>query len=179
MNVTAKPHAPSCDRNRDAILAVLREHFDARRSVLEIGSGTAQHAVYFAECMPHLTWQASDKEEHLPGMRLWIDEADLPNLPPPIPLDVRQEWPAARFDAIFSANTLHIMGWLEVEQLFTRLPHILEEDAVVALYGPFNYGGQFTSDSNAKFNDWLQARGPHMGIRRFRGRGRLGHGPLD
>jgi cyclopropane fatty-acyl-phospholipid synthase-like methyltransferase len=164
---TTKPHAPSCDRNRDAILAVLREHFGSRRRVLEIGSGTAQHAVYFAQALPHLTWQASDMEENLPGMRLWIDEADIPNLPPPIRLDVRHEWPAARFDAIFSANTLHIMSWDAVELFFARLPQVLSGDAVVAVYGPFNYEGRFTSESNARFNDWLQARGVHMAIRDF------------
>jgi len=164
---TIKPHAPSCDRNRDAILAVLRDHFDTRRQVLEIGSGTAQHAVYFAQALPHLTWQASDVEENLPGMRLWIDEAVLPNLPPPIHLDVRHVWPNARFDAVFSANTLHIMGWAEVECLFARLPAVLDAVAVVAIYGPFNYDGRFTSDSNARFNEWLQERGSHMAIRDF------------
>ncbi|WP_200892106.1 DUF938 domain-containing protein [Methyloterricola oryzae] len=167
MNAIAKPHAPSCERNRDPILAVLREHFAGRRKVLEIASGTGQHAVYFATHLPHLSWQASDLEEQIAGIGLWVDEAALPNLPPPLPLDVRKEWPQERFDAVFSANSLHIMAWAEVECLFARLPDVLEPEAVLAVYGPFNYGGRFTSDSNAQFNAWLQARGAHMAIRDF------------
>lgn len=162
-----KPHAPSCDRNRDPILAVLRDHFADRRNVLEIGSGTGQHAVYFAAALTHLNWQTSDTEDNLPGIRAWIDEAKLPNTPAPIALDVAGEWPNAKFDAAFSANTLHIMSWPQVEATFAGLARVLSDDAVVAIYGPFNYGGQFTSESNAAFNDWLQARGKHMAIRDF------------
>lgn len=162
-----KPHAPSCDRNRDPILAVLREHFADRRNVLEIGSGTGQHAAYFAAALTHLDWQTSDVEENLPGIRAWLDEAKLPNTPAPIALDVAREWPNSKFDAVFSANTLHIMSWPEVEATFTGLARVLTGDAVVAIYGPFNYGGKFTSESNAAFNEWLQARGQQMAIRDF------------
>lgn len=100
-----KPYSPACERNRDPILAALRPHFADRRRVLEIGSGTGQHAVHFAAALPHLVWQTSDRPEWLPGIRLWLAEAGLPNTPPPIELDVRGPWPAERFDAIFSANT--------------------------------------------------------------------------
>ncbi len=163
-----KPHAPACDRNRDPILAVLREHFADRRAVLEIGSGTGQHAVYFAAALPHLMWQTSDRAENLPGIRLWLDEAALPNTPAPQVLDVNQvAWPALRFDAVFSANTLHIMSWPEVERLFARLPALLADDVKLAVYGPFNYGGKFTSDSNAAFDASLKTRAPQMGIRDF------------
>jgi cyclopropane fatty-acyl-phospholipid synthase-like methyltransferase len=162
-----KPHAPSCDRNRDPILAVLRQYFADRRAVLEIGSGTGQHAVYFAKALPYLVWQTSEMEENLSGIRAWLDDARLPNTPPPVTIDVNGEWPAKHYDAVFSANTLHIMGWEEVEQLFAHLGEVLASDAVVAIYGPFNYGGKFTSESNAAFNDWLKARGPHMAIRDF------------
>lgn len=160
-----KPSAPSCERNRDPILAVLRVQFAGRRRVLEIGSGTGQHAVYFAAAMPWLAWQCSERAEHLPGIRLWLDEAALPNTPPPIELDAGSPWPAGRYDAVFSANTLHIMSWPEVEQLFTHLPGATTDDAKLAVYGPFNYGGRHTSDSNAAFDQWLQARGAHMRIR--------------
>ncbi|WP_243042149.1 DUF938 domain-containing protein [Dyella sedimenti] len=160
-----KPSAPSCERNRDPILAVLRVQFADRRRVLEIGSGTGQHAVYFAAAMPWLAWQCSERAEHLPGIRLWLDEAALPNTPPPIELDAGSPWPAGRYDAVFSANTLHIMSWPEVEQLFTHLPGATTDDAKLAVYGPFNYGGRHTSDSNAAFDQWLQARGAHMRIR--------------
>lgn len=160
-----KPHAPSCDRNREPILAVLREHFADRRDVLEIGSGTGQHAVHFAAALPHLTWHASDRASNLPGIRMWLDEAALPNTPPPVELDVGGAWPTRRFDAAFSANTLHIMGWPEVERLFAALPAILERDAKLAIYGPFNRGGAFTSESNAAFDASLRAKSPSQGLR--------------
>jgi cyclopropane fatty-acyl-phospholipid synthase-like methyltransferase len=162
-----KPHAPSCDRNRDPILAILQQHFADRREVLEIGSGTGQHAVYFASALTHLRWQTTELEENLPAIRMWLDEVQLPNTPPPLVVDVSGDWPEKRYDAMFSANTLHIMSWQEVEQLFTHLDAVLAADAIVAIYGPFNYRGKFTSESNAAFNDWLQARGAHMAIRNF------------
>jgi cyclopropane fatty-acyl-phospholipid synthase-like methyltransferase len=161
-----KPFAPACERNRDPILGVLRAHFSDRARVLEIGSGTGQHAVHFAAALPHLTWQTSDIAEHLPGIRAWVDEAMLANTPPPIELDVAAgEWPEARYDAIFSANTLHIMSWREVENLFKALPSITTADAKLAVYGPFNYGGEYTSKSNAAFDESLRQRAPHMGLR--------------
>ena len=161
-----KPYAPSCDRNRDPILSVLREHFAGRRRILEIGSGTGQHAVYFGAAMPHLVWQTSDRTEHHDGIRQWLDEARLPNVLAPLALDVAaDQWPARRYDAAFTANTLHIMAWPEVESLFAGLDGALEADATLVVYGPFNYGGRFTSDSNAEFDRWLKARGAQMGIR--------------
>lgn len=160
-----KPNAPSCERNREPILAVLREHFADRRNVLEIGSGTGQHAVHFAAAMPWLSWQCSDRADNLPGIRLWLDDAALPNTPAPLELDVAGAWPAHRYDAVFSANTLHIMSWPEVEMLFARLPDVTTADAVLVVYGPFNDHGRYTSDSNAAFDQWLKARGAHMGIR--------------
>lgn len=160
-----KPSAPSCERNRDPILEVLRQHFADRREVLEIGSGTGQHAVHFAEAMPVLTWQCSDRADNLPGIRLWLDEAGLSNTPPPIELDVGGAWPFHHYDAVFSANTLHIMGWDEVERLFDRIAGVTTDDAILAIYGPFNYDGRYTSESNAEFDQWLQARGSHMRIR--------------
>jgi hypothetical protein len=162
-----KPHSPACERNRDPILAVLREHFTDRTQVLEIGSGTGQHAVHFAAALPHLTWQTSDVEENLAGIRAWLDEAELSNTPPPLTLDVNGEWPLAAFDAVFSANTLHIMSWLEVQHMFLRLNQLVAVDFKLAVYGPFNYGGRFTSESNAAFDVSLKRRGAHMGIRDF------------
>ena len=160
-----KPHSPSCERNRDPILDVLRVHFADRQQVLEIGSGTGQHAVHFAAAFPQLRWQCTDRVENLPGINLWLDEAGLPNTPAPIELDVSGKWPAQRYDAVFTANTLHIMAWDEVEQLFDHLAEATTDDAKLMIYGPFNYGGQYTSESNASFDQWLQARGAHMRIR--------------
>jgi cyclopropane fatty-acyl-phospholipid synthase-like methyltransferase len=161
-----KPFAPACERNRDPILSVLRAHFSDRMHVLEIGSGTGQHAVHFAAAMPSLVWQTSDRIENLPGIRAWLAEANLANTPPPIELDVATgRWPTARYDAIFSANTLHIMSWAEVEMLFAALPRITTTEAKLAIYGPFNYDGAFTSASNAAFDESLKQRAPEMGIR--------------
>ena len=167
MDPNAKPYSPSCDRNRDPILAVLRDHFMDRNRVLEIGSGTGQHAVYFADALPHLSWQASDLRENLAGMAAWIGEAGLANTPPPLALDVEAAWPAGNYDAVFTANTLHIMGWPAVFRLFAGLSAVLAADAKLIVYGPFNYGGQFTSQSNAEFDLWLKARAGHQGIRDF------------
>lgn len=162
-----KPYSDSCDRNREPILEVLRDHFADRHHVLEIGSGTGQHAVHFAAALPRLTWQTSEVDSNIPGIRMWLEESGLPNLPPPITLDVTGDWPDVRFDAVFTANTLHIMGWAEVRALFAALPKVLTADAVLAVYGPFNYDGRFTSESNASFDAWLKQRSAHSGIRDF------------
>lgn len=162
-----KPYAPACDRNRDPILAVLREHFADRQRVLEIGSGTGQHAVHFAAALPHLTWQTSDRPDNLAGIRLWLDEAALANTPPPLALDVNGPWPRQRFDAVFSANTLHILSWAEIERMFAGLATVLDQTARVAIYGPFNYGGRYTCESNAQFDRWLKREDARRGIRDF------------
>lgn len=163
-----KPFAPSAERNRGPILAVLREHFAGCRRVLEIGSGTGQHAVHFAAALPHLAWQASERPEALPGLRMWLDEAALPNTPPPLALDVAAPWPPlGTFDAVFSANTLHIMGWAEVEALFRALPAVMAPNGVLAVYGPFRVGGRFVSENDAAFDAALKAAAPHRGLRDF------------
>jgi trans-aconitate methyltransferase len=164
---THKPHAPSCDRNQGPIREVLLQHFSQCRRVLEIGSGTGQHAVFFAAALPNAVWQTSDVEEHLAGIRMWLDEAALPNTPPPLRLDVNGPWPATRYDAAFTSNTLHIMSWPEVQKLFAALDGALEPHAVLAVYGPFNYGGRYSSDSNRAFDEWLKQRSEVSGIRDF------------
>jgi cyclopropane fatty-acyl-phospholipid synthase-like methyltransferase len=163
-----KPRSPSCERNQGPILEVLKQHFPQAGQVLEIGSGTGQHAVHFAPAFPQAVWQTSDVEASLPGIRLWLEEADLPNLPPPLPLEVSGRWPEVRYDAVFTANTLHIMGWAQVQKLFAALPGVLTEDATLVVYGPFNYGGRFSSESNRQFDQWLKQRhSPLSGIRDF------------
>lgn len=172
--MSEKPYSAACERNRDPILAVLREQFVGRRHVLEIGSGTGQHAVHFAQAMPWLIWQTSDRAENMPGIQLWLAEAALSNTPAPIELDVATgRWPQARYDAIFSANTLHIMSWAEVEALFAALPVITVANARLAIYGPFNYDGKYTSASNAEFDCSLKMRAAQMGIRDFASVNRL------
>jgi cyclopropane fatty-acyl-phospholipid synthase-like methyltransferase len=162
-----KPWSAACERNREPILGVLLQHFSDRRRVLEIGSGTGQHAVHFAAALPQLIWQPSDRVENLAGIGSWLDQARLANVLQPLELDVNGRWPAGEYDAIFSANTLHIMSWPEVVQLFTQLPAVMTPQAKLVVYGPFNYGGRYTSDSNAAFDRSLKATVPHRGIRDF------------
>jgi hypothetical protein len=161
------PDAPSVARNRAPILEVLREHFANSHKVLEIGSGTGQHAIHFAAALPHLLWQCSDRADALPGISAWLASAARPNTPAPLALDVSAPWPAQGFNALFSANTLHIMRWQDVENLFRNIPTALESPARVVIYGPFNYGGRYTSAGNAEFDQWLKARDAHQGIRDF------------
>lgn len=163
-----KPYSEACDRNCEPILAVIRPLLRECEAVLEIGSGTGQHAVYFAKQLPHLVWHTSDREEQHEGIRLWLKQADLANTRLPLPLNVMQDvWPALAVDAVFSANTTHIMHWPEVEALFQGVGRLLPARGLFLLYGPFNYAGCYTSASNAHFDEWLHARDPHSGIRNF------------
>jgi cyclopropane fatty-acyl-phospholipid synthase-like methyltransferase len=170
----------ACERNKGPILDVLRLEFAASHRVLEIGSGTGQHAVHFATHLPHLTWQPSELQENLPQLieRLRVEGAA--NLAAPIALDVREEpWPGVAADAIFSANTLHIMSWADVQQFFRGAGAVLSgalaagNDAVLCVYGPFRYDGRHTSASNAEFDAYLKARDPRSGIRDFEALERL------
>jgi len=160
-----KPFSPACERNQDAILAVLRAQFADRQRVLEIGSGTGQHAVHFAAALPQLVWQTSDVPNNLPGIRQWLADARLPNTPPPFAFDINGAPPPGCFDAVFSANTLHIMGWEEVQHLFALLPGLMTADALLTVYGPFNDNGGFSSPSNAAFDASLRADDQKRGIR--------------
>lgn len=163
-----KPYSEACDRNRDPILAVIAPLLSRCRAVLEVGSGTGQHAVYFAARLPHLVWHTSDREENHPGIRLWLEEAGLANVRPPLSLDVTQApWPRLDIDAVFSANTTHIMHWSEVEAFFRGAGARLPKGGIFLLYGPFNFGGHYTSESNAQFDLRLKGRDPLSGIRNF------------
>lgn len=161
-----KPYAESSEQNKHAILMVLQQEFTHAQSVLEIGSGTGQHAVFFAQLLPHLQWHASDVPEYLSGIAMWVNEYAGPNLHGPYTLDVTQpDWPLTQVDAVFSANTAHIMNWTAVQAMFAGVGRILSRGGRFCLYGPFNYHGEYTSDSNARFDDWLKARDPQSGVR--------------
>ena len=163
-----KPFSQACENNKAPILAVLASAFSEVNEVLEIGSGTGQHAVWLASHLSHLRWQPSDRADNIPGMQLWFNEAGLTNLLPPLELDVTQTpWPVTQVEAVFTANTLHIMGWPEVETFFDRLGQVLKPGGKLCIYGPFNYGGVYTSDSNARFDQWLAQQSPHSAIRDF------------
>ena len=163
-----KPHAEACDRNQGHILAVIQPLLTDTRKVLEIGSGTGQHAVYFAARLPHLTWYCSDLLNNLAGIRAWLDDANLENTPEPLHLDVSQPgWPEQEYDAVFSANTTHIMSWEEVQAMMKGISQSLLPGGIFLLYGPFNYGGDYTSPSNAQFDAMLRQRDPKSGLRDF------------
>lgn len=161
-----KPCSEACLRNREPILRVLRQVFTESGSVLEIGSGSGQHAAYFAEQLPHLDWQPSDRAENLAGIRAWVADAQMDNLRAPLELDVDQTpWPVSTADYVFSANTAHIMAWPQVQRMFTGVGALLPAGGCFCLYGPFNYDGEYSSDSNARFDTSLRNNAPHMGLR--------------
>ena len=169
-----KPYAESCEKNKEPVLGVLKEIFANSTRVLEISSGTGQHAVYFGRELPHLIWQPSELAQNLPGIRAWLDEAQLPNVLPPLAIDVNDaRWPVTAVDAIFNANTVHIISWAEVERMFAHIARAIAPGGCVCLYGPYNYDGKFTSESNARFDAWLKARDPNSGVRDFEAVNRL------
>jgi len=171
-----KPFSDACERNKAPILIVLGQEFASVENVLEVGSGTGQHAVYFGEHLTHLTWHTSDLEENHDGIMQWLDEHKLDNVHSPVTLDVsNSEWPGDQFDAVFSANTAHIMSWPEVELMFDGIGHMLRPQGVFCLYGPFNEGGEFTSESNRSFDELLKARDVAMGLRDINDLVDLGH----
>lgn len=160
------PFSQACENNKAPILAVLQQAFANCSKVLEVGSGTGQHAVHFAAALPHLCWQASDQAMYLPDLTERLRRAALPNLALPLQLDINADaLPEQQFDAVFSANTLHIMPWPVVKQFFSRLTALTTQQATLCIYGPFNYNGRFTSDSNKAFDLSLKSRDPAMGIR--------------
>jgi SAM-dependent methyltransferase len=161
-----RPCTAACERNREPIAARLGERLPANGDVLEIGSGTGQHAVYFGARFPGMFWQPSDVAENHPGIRGWIEFAGLKNVRAPFELDVlSSKWPAGVFDAAYTANTAHIMPIDAVERMFEGVARALASHGFFFLYGPVNRNGEFTSDSNRAFDAYLRARDPRMGLR--------------
>jgi len=159
-----KSFCQSCENNKDPILDVLRPLLAGRHTVLEIGSGTGQHAAYFAAALPHLYWQTSDVVDSHPSIEAWIDGVGKARAP--LALDVNAgDWPTETYDAVFSANTAHIMSWPSVENMFHGVARVLSPGGVFALYGPFNYVGAYTSEGNERFDRQLRSSGGGMGIR--------------
>jgi SAM-dependent methyltransferase len=164
----------ACERNKGPILEVLAAELAASRSVLEIGSGTGQHAVHFARHLPGLGWQPTELAAELGPLAERIRLEGPPNLHPAVALDVRTNpWPVGRVDAVFSANTLHIMAWDAVEHFFRGIGTVLAMPGVLCIYGPFRYRGEYTSASNAEFDRFLKRRDPLSGIRDFEALERL------
>jgi len=161
--------SPSCERNQAALLAELTAIFSTKQYILEIGSFSGQHAIHFSENIPNINWQPSDVEEHLPALVQNLAEASLENCQKPIVLNVTEShhWPTAQYEAIFTANTLHIMSWQDVQKLFDNINKVCKKGTLLCIYGPFKYQRKFTSASNADFQSWLQNRDLNSGIRDF------------
>ncbi len=164
----ALPGSEACERNKGPILAILARVLTGPGLVLEIGAGTGQHAVHFARHLPELTWQPTERREWLEPLAERIRREGPPNLRAPLELDVSATaWPLESADVVYSANTLHIMAWHEVEAFFRGVGRVLAQGGHLAVYGPFRFRGDYTSASNAEFDAYLQSRDPASGIRDF------------
>lgn len=166
------PFSQACENNKQPIFDILRTHLTNGDLVLEIAAGTGQHAAFFAgslqSILPDLLWQSSDIKANVDSLELRITHAQLPNLPQPIPLDVNQEdWHCAHSNIVYSANSLHIMSADSVVNFFAGVGRLLTQGGILLVYGPFKYGGVYTSNSNANFDVWLKQRNPESGVRDF------------
>ena len=162
-----KPFSESSEQNKTVIFETIKPYLMDGKRILEIGSGTGQHAVYFAEMIPGIVWQTSDLAESLAAIKSWVDDSQLPNLPEPIELDVSSQWMNNAYDLRFTANTFHIMSQDQVEQCMSRCTACLKQKGHFIVYGPFNYNDSYTSASNAQFDDWLKSRDEQSGIKHF------------
>ena len=164
-----KPFSQACENNKRPILEILTKEFSTVNHVLEVGSGTGQHAVFFGQNLPHLSWQTSDLLVNHSGINAWLDEAALDNVHKPIVLDLDDSFPQLDenrpIDALYTANTLHIVSWPLVVNFFKLIEKNLPANAVICIYGPFNYQSNYTSQSNADFDLWLKERDSESGIR--------------
>ena len=166
--MTVTHFSQSCEKNKTFILNVLQPLLKNRRYVVEIGSGTGQHARYFVEQLPHIIWQTTDRNMWLPSLSTTLSALNNKNLPPPLLLDVSaSEWPIEDSEVIFTANTLHIMSWENVRQFFNGVAKVLQGEGDLFIYGPFNYQGQYTSKGNKDFDQYLQSKDPLSAIRHF------------
>lgn len=161
-----KRFSQACENNKDPIAKQLNKYLKDPTTVLEIGSGTGQHAIHFSKALPHVTWQTSDLAASHEGIRAWMEEFPQQNLKPPLDLDVSQRpWPVTQINTLFTANTLHIMSWHDIVSMFEALGQYLCQQALVIIYGPFKYGGSYTSASNQVFDASLKQASELMGIR--------------
>jgi cyclopropane fatty-acyl-phospholipid synthase-like methyltransferase len=162
-----RPFSESSEQNKTVIFETIEPYLEDGTQVLEIGSGTGQHAVHFAGKVPGMVWQTSDLAGNLAAIKSWVDDSRLPNLPEPIELDVSSQWLNKPYDLMFSANTFHIMSLDQVENCLSRCTAGLKQKGHFIVYGPFNYHGRYTSVSNEKFDGWLKTRDAQSGIKNF------------
>lgn len=166
--MTPKPFSQACENNKQYILDIIRYEFPAGSRVLEIGSGTGQHVIHFAQAMPEVQWLPSDMPQNLATLQAGLADCNLPNIAAPVALDVAQQvWTVSAVDGIFTANTLHIMSAAHVERFFRGVQNVLLPGGRLCVYGPFKYGGEFTTPSNARFDLWLKERDRDSGVRDF------------
>lgn len=162
-----KPFSQACENNKQPILDKLLPLLTDKASLLEVGSGTGQHAIHFANALPHITWQTSDLLINHDGINQWLNEEKLANIRPPIEIDFDKAWSIEHVDAIFTANTLHIVNFPLVAKFFKTAGKHLTIDGLLIIYGPFKYNGEFTSPSNGDFDQWLKDIDNTRGIRNF------------
>lgn len=161
-----KPFAPSAENNRHDILTVLKNELPTHSSVLELASGTGQHACHFAQALPEISWQPSELIDKLPGLQQWIEESGCPNIQAPLRLDISSaEWPELSVDACYAANTLHIISWESVQSFFAGCARVLKPAGKLIVYGPFSFAGQHTAKSNQQFDQYLKSQNPESGVR--------------
>lgn len=162
------PNAPACLRNQKPIADVLQTELPSHATVLELGSGTGQHAYFFTRQLNDVIWQPSDLAESVEAINAWRAVAQNNNFLPPVILDItREPWPVKPVDAVFSANVVHFVGWEKVHAMLAGIRRVLKDDGLVFFYGPYNYDGQFTSDGNRALDVWLRQRDPESGIKDF------------
>jgi len=165
-----KLYSQSCERNTAPILQVLESTLQHRTRILEVGSGTGQHAVAFAQQLPEITWQASDRAGCLDSIRAWQQDSGLAEITPaPLELDLLQQsgWPQSRYDMVFAVNVIHIAPWSATAELFALSDRVLEQDGLVFLYGPFRFPDRDLEASNEAFDQHLRQNNSESGIRRF------------
>jgi cyclopropane fatty-acyl-phospholipid synthase-like methyltransferase len=169
MKQLQKPFSPSCERNRGPILNILSAYLPEHKRLLEVGSGTGQHAVYFAPKFDDLTWITTDRDENHAGIKAWLDEEKASNIEGPLSFNLGADsFPATNIDVVYTANTFHIMPWEIVQELISISGANLEKGSLFIVYGPFIYDGRFTSPSNEEFHQILRQRASHQGIREFK-----------
>lgn len=165
----SKPFAPSADRNKQAILEALQSELSGHERIVEIGSGTGQHACHIANAMPHILWQPTELADKLPGIEQWIHDSGCTNVLTPVVLDLASDnTPLEGASVCYSANTLHIVSWKLVQALFQYAASLLDERGKLIVYGPFSINGQHTSEGNRIFDEQLRTSDPYSGIRELR-----------
>jgi cyclopropane fatty-acyl-phospholipid synthase-like methyltransferase len=161
-------YSEAAERNKKPILDQLKQYLKSDDKVIEIGSGTGQHACCFTQSIPGLVWQCSDLKDNLSSLKQVISQQNSEQLLMPIECDVRSyQWDQKQYDAVYSANALHIMSWDAAQVFLSNVNHALKSRGLLILYGPYAYANQPLCKSNQNFDRFLKERDPKSGIRSF------------